>query len=171
MSACRRQCGSASQQLSPQRFADSLRIIARFAAPHRLRSPRFWCHGAREVTPHLVSAKERLPLVSGASFPESLGDFPGRPAGGFGNKSNNLFAADFTPQGAAGLFSAWEAPETREIPALLRLHRLYGAGVALQEDTFALGFLLKCEAATVGAQASVSLDEVELGELEERCEA
>ncbi len=79
--------------------------------------------------------------------------------------------ADLTPHGAAKTFRAGEVPKIRKIAALLGFDRLHKTSPTFEKDAFAIGFLLQGQSAAVGTQTRVALDEVELAELQERCEA
>jgi hypothetical protein len=64
--------------------------------------------------------------------------------------------------GAAGFLEAREVPQVRKIPALLRLHRLDGTIVDVEEDTLATGFLFEGQATSILGEAGEALDELDL---------
>jgi len=70
--------------------------------------------------------------------------------------------ADFAPAG--------EVPFVWEIVALARFYGLHGAITPVEEDAFAVGLFDERESVAVLAQAGVLLDEIALGDAEERGE-
>ncbi len=73
-------------------------------------------------------------------------------------------------KGATHLLEAGKVPAVRKIPALLRLHGLNRAIVALEEDAFAVWFFLQRQSAAVVAQPHEALNEVVLAQTLERGE-
>jgi hypothetical protein len=60
-----------------------------------------------------------------------------------------------------------EIPSVGKIPALLGLHRLHCAVAAVEENAFAVRFVLKRQTAAICAQPGIALNEIELGDPEE----
>ena len=79
--------------------------------------------------------------------------------GGGGDEAAPFIRTDKPRDRVAGLFEAGEIPQVWEVAALLRLHGLHGASVAFEEDALAVGPDFEREAAAVGAQTGVVLDE------------
>ena len=60
----------------------------------------------------------------------------------------------------ADFLEAGEVPQVGKIPALLRLHRLNGAVIAVEENTFTVWLLLQDQTAAIRAKSHELLDEV-----------
>jgi hypothetical protein len=78
--------------------------------------------------------------------------------------------ADFARNRATDFFKAGKVPEVRKVAALLRLHGLHGAVVALHENASTVRLFLQGHAATISAQPRKLLDEFVFADAFERGE-
>ena len=94
-----------------------------------------------------------------------------RPAGGRGDAPDIFRFIDIVGKSATDLVGAGKIPQVGEITALLRLHRLDGAIIAVQENAFMIVFLEQGQAAAVPGQARELPDEIVGSHVFERCDA
>ena len=78
--------------------------------------------------------------------------------------------ADFARDRVTDFFKAGKFPEVRKITALLRLHGLYGAVVALQKNAPTVRLFLQGQTTTIPAQPCELLDEFVFADALERGE-
>src|SRR6185503_1417732 len=127
-------------------------------------------HAARySVTTSFTSCGRKVCRSSTPSMGRGMGSDILRVAPGSGSDQSRIFLGVHKARdGVAGFLEAGEVPQVRKIPALLRLHRLNGAIVAVEKDAFAAGFLFERQAAAIFSETGEALNKLNFAHTFER---